>query len=213
MRKNFNQTALPLKLQFFAEGGDGNTDTSSEGANIDTSVENGNEPDTQTVTVEELQAQLAKANAEFAKQKNALDKALKEKGELSKSLRAKQTTEEQEAEERERVANEQKQQYEAAIAELNLMKAQNAYTGKLVDNKAINNLISAVDEKDHQSIALIIENEKKAAVKAAKMEWYKDSPQQQLGGGSASMTREDILAITDPIAQLEALAKNPNIQL
>ena len=51
-----------------------------------------------TPTVEELMAQLATEKADRAKEKQALDKALREKGELTKALRAKQTTEEQEAE-------------------------------------------------------------------------------------------------------------------
>ena len=46
-------------------------------------------------------AQLAEAKATGAKQKQALDKALREKGEITKALRAKQTAEERATEEKE----------------------------------------------------------------------------------------------------------------
>ena len=51
-----------------------------------------------TPNVEDLMAELAQLKADAARNKNALDKALKEKGEITKRLREKQTAEEAEAE-------------------------------------------------------------------------------------------------------------------
>ena len=50
-----------------------------------------------TPKVEDLMSELAQLKADMAKNKNALDKALREKGEITKKLREKQTAEEAEA--------------------------------------------------------------------------------------------------------------------
>lgn len=165
-------------------------------------------PENNQPSVEELLAQLAEAKAENAKQKATLDKTLKEKGDLTKSLRAKQTTEEQEAEERRLAEEERQKKYEDTLAELNQMKATQAYSGTLADEKAIANIISAVADGDHKSIALIIEAEKKAAVKAAQAEWLKTRPQVNSGTGYSGMTREQIMAIADTKERQIAIANN-----
>ena len=78
-------------------------------------------------TVEELLAQLAAERAANAKNKQALDKALKEKGDVTKALRAKQTAEEQEAEAKAEAERIQNEKYEATVKELNHIKAVAAY--------------------------------------------------------------------------------------
>lgn len=167
-------------------------------------VENPNTP-----TIEELMAQLASERAEKEKNKTALDKALKEKGEITKALRAKQTAEEQEAEaqaEAQRIADEER---ESMRKELNHIKAVNAY--KNIENeKTVESLIDAVSEADHNAIAQIIENEKKQAVKIAEAEWLKSRP--QVGGNAySSMTREQIMAIADRDERMRAIAQNQHL--
>lgn len=164
---------------------------------------------TNTPTVEELMAQIAAERAEKEKNKTALDKALKEKGEITKALRAKQTAEEQEAEaqaEAQRLADEER---ESMRKELNHIKAVNAYKN-IESEKTVESLIDAVSEADHNAIAQIIENEKKQAVKIAEAEWLKSRP--QVGSNSySSMTREQIMAMTDRDEKLKAIAMNPHL--
>ena len=85
---------MPMNLQLFAESSDsdgGGTGGSGDGRDGGSESQN-------TPSVEELLAQLAQERATNAQNKAALDKALKEKGELTKNLRAKMSAEEQEAE-------------------------------------------------------------------------------------------------------------------
>lgn len=159
-----------------------------------------------TPTVEELMAQLATEKADRAKEKQALDKALKEKGELTKALRAKQTTEEQEAEAKAEAERLQNEKYEEAIKELNHIKAVNAY--KSVSEKSIEKLIDAVSDADHNAIAAIIEAEKKAAVAEAQTEWMKSRPRMNIGGEYSGMTKEQIMAIPDRAERRRAIAMN-----
>lgn len=171
------------------------------------STEQNTETQTQdtTPTVEELMAQLAAERAEKEKNKTALDKALKEKGEVTKALRAKQTAEEQEAEaqaEAKRLADEER---ENMRKELNHIKAVNAY--KNISDGKVEKLIEAVSDADHNAIAEIIDGEIKTAVASAEQEWMSSRP----GIGSnaySSMTKEQIMAITDRSERQKAIALN-----
>lgn len=174
------------------------------GADNGVSTDNPNTP-----TVDELMAKLAEANARADKNKLELDKALKENGTVKKALRAKQTTEEQEAEaraEEQRLANEER---ESMRKELNHIKAVNAY--KNIENeKTVESLIDAVSEADHNAISQIIENEKKQAVKIAETEWLKSRP--PVGGNAySSMTKEQIMAIADRDERMRAIAQNQHL--
>ena len=161
-----------------------------------------------TPTVEELMAQLATEKADRAKEKQALDKALREKGELTKALRAKQTTEEQEAEAKAEAERLQNEKYEA-VKELNHIKAVNAY--KSVSEKSVEKLIDAVSDADHNTIAAIIEAEKKTAVAEAQTEWMKSRPRVNAGGEYSGMTKEQIMAIPDRNERRKAIAMNMDL--
>lgn len=162
-------------------------------------------------TIEDLMKQLEAERAEKERNKSALDKALKEKGDITKQLRQKQTTEEREAEEKKAEDERRQQEYDNAMSELNHLKATNAYTTVLSDDKVIENIIGAVADADHKSIALIIENEKKAAVKAAQAEWMKSRPPVNAGGAYSGMTREQIMGIADRDERLKAIAQNRDL--
>lgn len=162
--------------------------------------------DNSAPSVEELMAQLATERAEKEKNKLALDKALKEKGDITKQLRAKQTAEEQEAEaqkEAQRLADEER---ESMRKELNHIKAVNAYKS-IPDEKVVENLIDAISDADHNTIAQIIENEKKKAVAEAEQQWMKDRPRVNHGQHS-TMSREDIMAIKDAYERQSMIAQN-----
>ena len=101
------------------------------------------------------------------------------------------------------------EEYEALRAENNRMKAVGAY--KSISNpKVVDNLIEAVSNADHNAIALIIDNEIKAAVKVAETDWLKSRPQAQIGAGGA-MTKEQIMAIPDRDARIRAIAQNKEL--
>lgn len=160
-------------------------------------------------TVEELMAQLAAEKAEKEKYKSASDKASSEAAKYKKELRSKQTAEEQEAEAKAEADKLRDEELENLRKELNHNKAVAAYKG-INNEKTVETLIDAVSESDHNAIAAIIENEKKAAVKEAQAEWLKSRPQANAGAYS-SMTKEQIMAIPDRQERLKAIALNQNL--
>lgn len=161
-------------------------------------------------SVEELMAQLAEAKAESQKYQNKYNQASNEAAESKKALRAKQTAEEREAEEKAEAQRKSDEEKEAMRKELNHIKAVAAYKN-IPEEKTVENLIAAISESDHASIALIIENEKSKAVKAAKAEWEKTTPPTQFGTGEfSSMTVAEAMKIPDREARLKAIARNRN---
>ena len=173
--------------------------------NVDTTT---TEPSTtdNAPTVDELMAQISQLTADRDKYKSANDKLSKSEAEMKRQLRAKQTEDERLAEEQAEAQRKREEEYEAILAENNRMKAVGAY--KSISNpKVVDNLIEAVSNADHNAIALIIENEIKAAVKVAETDWLKSRPQAQIGSGSA-ITREEIMKIKDPIERQTMMAQN-----
>lgn len=166
-----------------------------------------------TPSVEELMAQLAAERAEKEKYKNASDKASSEAAKYKKELRSKQTAEEQEAEAKAEADKLRDEELENLRKELNHNKAVSAYKS-IQNEKVVETLIEAVSDNDHNAIAAIFENEKKAAVnaavKAAQAEWLDSRPQANAGAYS-SMTREQIMAIPDRQERLRAIAQNQNL--
>lgn len=153
-----------------------------------------NEPVVDTVT-----------KAEYEKLKSALDKALKEKGDITKQLRAKQSEDERISAEQAEAQRIRDEEFEATKAELNKMKAVGAY--KNISEKSVEALIAAVSDADHTAIAEIIDREVKAAVKVAENTWMKSRP--AIGANSySSMTVEQIMAISDREERQKAIAMN-----
>ena len=87
----------------------------------------GNGDDGGMPTVENLMAQLAQAKADNARLKTTNDKIMSENGGLRKSLKAKQTAEEQEAEAKAEAAQAEKERVAKIENELKEMKATNRY--------------------------------------------------------------------------------------
>lgn len=162
-----------------------------------------------TPTVEELMAQLENERAEKERHKSALDKALKEKGDITKQLRAKQSEDERLSAEQAEAQRIRDEEFEATKAELNRMKAIGAYKS-ISGEKVVENLIEAVSNADHNTIAKIFESEIEARVKSAQAEWLKSRPQANVGSYS-TMTKEQIMAITDREERQRAIAQNQNL--
>lgn len=160
---------------------------------------------TENITVSESVVDTV-SKAEYEKIKSALDKALKEKGDITKQLRAKQSEDERihaEQAEAQRIRDEE---YEAMKAENTRMKALGAYKD-ISDAKVVDKLIEAVSNADHIAIAEIIDREVKAAVKIAETTWMKSRP--AIGSNSySSMTTEQIMAIKDREERQKAIAMN-----
>lgn len=162
-----------------------------------------------TPTVEELMAQLESERAEKERHKSALDKALKEKGDITKQLRARQSEDERLSAEQAEAQRIRDEEFEATKAELNRMKAIGAYKS-ISSEKVVENLIEAVSNADHNAIAKIFESEIEARVKSAQAEWLKSRPQANVGSYS-TVTKEQIMAITDREERQRAIAQNQNL--
>ena len=177
-----------------------NTSTEEVVTETTETVEN-NKPD-----VDALMAELAAEKAARLKDKAALDKALKEKGDLTKTLRAKMTASEQEEELKKEAERQREEELNSVKSELNHIKAVAAYKA-ISDEKIVEELINAISDADHAAIANIIENEKSKAVKIAQAEWMKSRPPVNNGSGVA-MTKEQILAIQDQAERQRMIAAN-----
>lgn len=175
---------MPMNLQLFAEspGGDGG-ETGNDGDGGD----NGSGSE-KTPSVEELLAQLAQERATNAQNKAALDKALKEKGELTKNLRAKMSAEEREAEAK-KAADEAK---DARIQELEskfrMMDYSKRYMGIGMDEKTAETLSELTGElsdadKFFSALDKFMKSKIKSAGEDAIQELIKKNPEIKSGTG------------------------------
>lgn len=180
---------MPMNLQLFAEspGGDGG-ETGNDGDGGD----NGSGSE-KTPSVEELLAQLAQERATNAQNKAALDKALKEKGELTKNLRAKMSAEEQEAEAK-KAADEAK---DARIQELEskfrTMDYSKRYMGIGMDEKTAETLSEMTGEltdpdKFFSALGKFITASNKSAGENAIQDLIKKNPEIKAGSGDDTKT-------------------------
>lgn len=176
---------IPMNLQFFAESDGGD----SGGAGGGDGVGNGGEHE-KVPSVDELLAQLAQERATNAQNKAALDKALKEKGELTKNLRAKMSAEEQEAEAK-KAADEAK---DARIQELEskfrTMDYSKRYMGIGMDEKTAEMLSELTGEladadKFFSALDKFVKAKIKSAGENAVQELIKSNPEIKAGTGEA----------------------------
>lgn len=177
---------MPMNIQFFAEpsGGDGGgAGDGGDGGDNGDGHEN-------TPTVDELLAQLAQERATNAQNKAALDKALKEKGELTKNLRAKMSAEEQEAEAK-KAADEAK---DARIQELEskfrIMDYSKRYMGIGMDEKTAESLSELTGElsdadKFFSALDKFMKSKIKSAGEDAIQELIKKNPEIKSGTGDS----------------------------
>lgn len=180
---------MPMNIQFFAEpsGGDGGgAGDGGDGGDNGDGHEN-------TPTVDELLAQLAQERATNAQNKAALDKALKEKGELTKNLRAKMSAEEQEAEAK-KAADEAK---DARIQELEskfrTMDYSKRYMGIGMDEKTAETLSEMTGEltdpdKFFSALGKFITASNKSAGENAVQDLIKKNPEIKAGSGDDTKT-------------------------
>ena len=178
------------------------TDTNASREQTETKTED-------TQVTENVNAQLAEAQAEIAKLKNSLSKANSEAANYKKELRAKQTVQEQEDE----AKREAKEQQEAYVKDLEQFKtrtlAKERYLMQGMTVEMADKAAQAEVEGDMDTLATIQKQHTDAALKAAKAEWQKSIPEANRGtGNTPTMTKEEIFAIKDPVERQKAIAAN-----
>lgn len=202
-------TMLPMNLQFFAE---------DDGASADSSTPTEDNPgevtDTEKKqsgkTYEDALAEIAAAQAEAKKAKADRDAALKKAGDVTKQLRAKMTEAELEAEKK--AADDEEKQ--AHLKELEDYKAQNEalkrYRLQGMSDELAEKAAKAEIEGDMDALADVQRQHTQALIKEKEAEWKASRPRVNIGDGddSSTMTKEEILAITDREKRQEEIAKH-----
>ena len=160
--------------------------------------------------MEALKAELEKQRAETERFKQSVNKLTKEAAERTRQERAKMSEDEKRKADQEEEFNRLREQAEADARELNHLKAVTAYKG--IEEETVEKLIDAISDKDHGAVATIIDKIVEKAVKDKEAEWKKSRPAAHIGDGSfPSMTKAEIMAITDPVERQKKIAENINL--
>ena len=171
-----------------------NVTVAEGGTSVDATVET-QTPEADAPKVEDLMSELAQLKADMARNKNALDKALREKGEITKKLREKQTAEEAEAEakaeaEAARAEREAEMEKKIATYEAKSMFAEMGLVGKDLDT-AVQAKIDGDEKTVYSVIVKYFENKYESALKTKESEWLGNRPQVNVGvGESTALTKE-----------------------
>lgn len=187
-----------LDLQFFAEG-EGEASGAAEG----------NDPGADAETLESLKTALAEERAAKARDKAALDKALKQVGDLTKQLRSKQSQQEIEDEEKKAAAEEMREHIASLEAYKRENEAKERYLLQGMDADMAKKAAAAEVAGDMDQLADIQRQYTASVIKAKEAEWKKSMPKAHIGDGSyPAMTREEILAIEDQDERTAAIARH-----
>lgn len=202
---------MPMNLQFFAEDASASvadntvadTDSRSETANNDTT------DNSQKRSYEDAMAEIAAKDAQLKKMKADLDSALKKAGDATKQLRAKMSEAELKAEQDAQAKEEQ----DAYVKGLESYKAENEafkrYTLQGMNSELAQKAAKAEIEGDMDALADIQKQHTQEIIKAKEAEWKASRPRVNMGDGDdSSMTKEEILAITDRSERQKAIAKH-----
>ena len=192
------------------------TDNAQEAQTQEVQTPDGStEGETAEDTVERLKAELEAANAAAKAEKNqrqkdkaALDKALKDVARLTKESREKMSEAEIEAQEKRLEA----ERLQEEIEELRAYKRKNeAKERYLLQGMSAELAVEAADAEvanDMDKLADIQHKHTDAMLKAKEAEWKASRPRVNAGDGSVSMTKEEIMAIKDPVERRNAIARN-----
>ena len=147
------------------------------------------------VTLESVMAELAKAKAENAKNKAALDKALHNNGELTKQLRAKMTASEQEAE----AKREAEEAQANRIKELETYKLRSEARERYMTTLGMNpdlakEAAEAEVSGDMDALSAVYKKHQEAVISAQKDEWIKSVPQASAGREESNQNEDPFLA-------------------
>ena len=200
--KTESKTNTPMNLQFFAEQETDKPDAQTQEQETD-------KPD--TPTIEEIMAELAKERAEKEKTKVALDKALKETGELKKNLRQKMTAQEQEDE----AKREQDEQHKAYVASLEEFKHKTeAKERYLMQGMSVEMAAKAAEAEvsgDMDALATIQKQHTDSIIRAKEKEWKKSTVGINAGvDGEFSVTKEQFNKMSYA-KRVELKKRNPEL--
>lgn len=184
---NTNRESLKnIGLQFFAD-----MYAEDHAPDPDGKETSGGPEETSEDTAKERDAELKRLQAELAKQKSALDNATKEAANYKKQLRAKLSTEEQEAE----AAKERQEAMEAELAALRKQSAMGAISKKVMtfvgDEKTADGIAESLYGAEDVDAAIdAISKAWSAKEKSLRLEFSKlPSP---AGGGDESKSQKDV---------------------
>lgn len=168
-----------------------------------------------TSELDQLKADLEKERAErkaeqqaAKKNKEALDKALHDVAKLTKERRAEMTDAQREAAEREEKWNALVDENEELKRYKQTNMAKERYLLRGMSPELAAKAAEAEVSGNMEELSNIEQQYHDLEMKAAEAEWKKSRPRMNAGDGSASMTREEIMAIQDPVARREAIARN-----
>lgn len=204
----------PMNLQFFADDSTAGADDSTKpetptDIQEDTGTDSGKESVSEK-TYEDAMAEIAAAQAELKKAKADRDAALKKSGELTKQLRAKMSEAELKAEQ----AAQEDEERKAYVAELENYKRKNEaikrYQLQGMGSELAEKAAQAEIDGDMDALADAFKQQKTLDIKAERAKWMGERGRVNMGDGddSASMTKEEILAIKDAKERQIAIAKN-----
>jgi len=183
---------------------------------IDTSTVDTVTPEAPEVNeLDQLRAELEKERSErkaeqqaAKKVKDALDKALHDKAQLTKERRAEMTDAQREAAEREERWNELVERCADLEKYKSTNQAKERYLARGFSIELATKAAEAEVSGNMEELSVIEQTYHDAEMKAARDEWMKSRPRVNSGDGSVSMTKEEIMAISDPVARREAIARN-----
>lgn len=138
-------------------------------------------------SVEELMAKISQLEVEQSRTKSALDKALKEKGEITKQLRSKMTEDEQKVE-----AEKERDEYVASLEkQIKLGQAKERYLGMGMTSDMALSSAEAEVNGDMDVLFDFLQKHQEMAIKSARETWLADRPPINSGNGSTtSVTKE-----------------------
>lgn len=200
-------------VQSSIEGGnveDTNTNPSDTSNNPDVNNTSQNDTD-KDARIAELERLLAKQELEGKKNKAALDKALKEKGDITKELREKMT----EAQRAQLEKEEEDEAQKKYVSDLELYKQRNegikrymsvpGMTMELAEKAAD----AELDKDSGTDFATVMEEYYTTRAKKEKEDAIKKRSQPNVGDGNyPKMTKEEILAIKDTSERQKAIAQH-----
>lgn len=154
-----------------------NKDLETQEVETETSEENNNKPD-----INQLLTELAELKAMNAKQKNALDKALKNNGDLTKQLRAKMTAEEVETEEKQKAKAEHDEYVKGLERRIAHGEATERYLGLGMSQEMARQTAQFELDGDKTAVSESLVKFMQARDKAKEAEWIKSRPPVNVGG-------------------------------
>lgn len=149
--------------------------------NQETETQETEQQEQKTPDVNELMTQIAELRAMNAKQKNALDKALKNNGDLTKQLRAKMTAEEVETEEKQKAKEEHEAYVRGLETQIAIGNATERYTALGMDISMARETAEFDVKGDKESVSQNLMKFLDARDKAKEAEWIRSRPQPQAG--------------------------------